>query len=430
MVKLKPFKATLIDPQIENIKDLICPVYDTINGSLYDIYAKEKNNVIHFTTRKKDIDKEDFVTYAKNSLDRFLEEGVLKELEEDAFYIYGVIYNLPDELLDQIHEEDRKDRYFTFGLVCLVEVEKLGTNGVVGHEKIFEVNTLERYDLMKKCSMNFSPILAEYSMPGHDLNNLLEDYLGIKRPELKLRPDRMPLVDVMLDGSRHLLWKITDVEIIKEIQKMMADKRIMILDGHHRYNASTTLKEKDEINYTMIMLVEGGDRALLLLPWHRCLKNCDMDGLWEIINKNFIVEAFEKSSLDGFYTKLRGNDKYEIKIGMYDGNKFYILHLDEKTAKEVSKKKDETIGLDLIIMHEWLIEPTLIGKPEDVVFVSHPSKVTDNVDNNGFDVAFFSNILDVEDVEYKAHEKKKNFPQKSTYFLPKVAEGIVMRRFD
>ncbi len=430
MVRLKPFKATTINPELDNIDDLICPVYDTINASLYEIYAKEPDNVIHFTTRKKDVPGKDFIAYATNSLNRFFKEGVLKEFDEDAFYIYGIIYSISDEILDQIPEGERRDRYFTLGLVSLVEVEELGNDNIVGHENTFKVNTRERYNLMKGCGMNFSPILAEYSMPEHNLNRLLEDYLGIKRPDLALKKDRMPLVDVMLDDSRHLLWKITDKGIIENIREMMGDKKIMILDGHHRYTASVQLRNNDGMDYTMMMLVEGGDGALLLLPWHRCLKNCDMDKLRDIINKKFEVESFEKADLDGYYHKLRGDNKSEVKIGMYDGTKFHILHLGKKTVKAVSKKKDETIGLNLIIMHEWLIEPTLIGRPEDVVFVSCPSKATDNVDNNGFKVAFFSNSLQIEDVEYKAHKKKKNFPQKSTYFLPKVAEGIVMRRFD
>ena len=429
MVKLEPFKATTISPGIDSLESLICPVYDTIDLVRYNRYAKEKNNVIHFTTRKEDMPKKDFVIYAKENLDRFFKEGVLQDLDEDAFYIYGVIYSLPEELLNQIPKKDRREKYFIFGLVSLVAVEGLGCDTVVGHENVFEVNTSERYDLMKKCGMNFSPILAEYSMPKHDLNNILEEYLGIKRPELKLRPDRMPLVDVMLDCSRHLLWKITDRKIIKNIQDMMRDKKIMILDGHHRYTASVLLKKKEGVDYTMIMLVEGGDRALLLLPWHRCLKNCDMEKLWGIVNEKFKVESFEKSDFEGFYHKLRRENRNEVKIGMYDGMNFYILHLDKRTVEEQSKKRDEIVGLDLIIMHEWLIEPTLIGKPEDVSFVSLPSKVTYNVDNNGYDVAFFSNLLKVEDVEFKAHEERKHFPQKSTYFLPKVAEGIVMRRF-
>jgi uncharacterized protein (DUF1015 family) len=61
--------------------------------------------------------------------------------------------------------------------------------------------------------------------------------------------------------------------------------------------------------------------------------------------------------------------------------------------------------------------------------VDSMDEAVNKVDTQGFDMAFLIRPLDIEDVEYKAHVEMKNFPQKSTLFLPKVAEGIIMRRF-
>jgi len=65
--------------------------------------------------------------------------------------------------------------------------------------------------------MNFSPIAAEYSMHGHEVNNMFEEYLGFKRRHFVPDPEKVPLVDVSLNGSRHLLWELTDTEIIEKI---------------------------------------------------------------------------------------------------------------------------------------------------------------------------------------------------------------------
>jgi uncharacterized protein (DUF1015 family) len=419
LVKIKPFRATILDPTLKNREKLICPVYDTIDDSDYDDYSAEKKNIIHFIKRKKGDDG--FYDSAKRSLDRFFDDGILKELDKPSFYIYGIRYRISDEIIGQIPEDERRGTYFVFGLIALAKVDSC----IVGHEETFPVNTEERYHLMKRCMMNFSPIVAEYNMPEHDINNIFEEYLGFKRPDLKLCGDRMPVVDVTLEGVRHLLWEISDEEIIHRIQDLMYDGRILILDGHHRYTASNLLRERDGIKYTLMMFLEGGDRGLLLLPWHRCIKDCDMEILWRLINENFLVESYEDE--DRFYSELRDRRKYDVKIGMYDG-KFYMLTADEKKVRQMGQNTGKCVGLDPIVLHNWLINPTLIGEPEGVVFSSSPTEVIDKVDNQGYKVAFILSPLNMADIEYKVYEEGKKFPQKSTRFLPKVAEGIVMRK--
>jgi len=458
MVELKPFKAAILNPELENVSEMICPVYDTIDASLYERYSVSKNNVIHFTTRKNGVEENKFVDYAKQNLNRFFNDGILIECEKPAFYIYGVRYSLSEEIMEQIPEEERRETYFAFGLVALVKVEELNGHSILGHEKTFEANTLERYRLVKECGMNFSPIVAEYNMPNHDINRIFEDYLGFIRPDLKIEERKKPIVDVELNGARHLLWEVSDEEIIRKIQELMQNKKILILDGHHRYTASYRLSRErgGETKYALMMLLEGGDRALLLLPWHRCVRKCRMEDLWTQIEENFIVESYDRSEnvRETIHSKLNEcNDEFDVRLGMYDGEKFYLLRADEQRIRKLAAERGERVGLDVISLHEWLIEPTLkplrglqvspfwacggtggarhgaephIGKPEDVVFTASPKDAIEKVDMGAYRVAFFLKPLKLTNVEYKARVERKAFPQKSTLFLPKVAEGVVM----
>ncbi len=429
MVDIRPFKAAILNPEMQ-IDKLVCPVYDTIDNANYEKYAREKNNIIHITTRRKDMDRDEFIGHAKRELDRFIRSKILVEREKPAFYIYGIMYTLKPEILALLPEKSRRSQYFVFGLVCLVRVEKLGSGNISGHENIFEINTKERYNLMKACMMNFSPITAEYSMPDHELNNLFQEYLGFKRPQYIPDPGKPPLVDVTLNGSRHLLWEITDDSLIRKITKMMSELKLLILDGHHRYTAASLMREKDGIEYTMMTLMEGGDRALLLLPWHRAIRLRIRD-LENKIRENFSIEWQGDNNGEEFYSILRQrSSEYDVKLGMYDGKKFSILRADENAVKELSEKRREKVGLDLIVLHEWLINP-LIKKPEeDISFNPSPAEAVAKVDSKEFDVAFLLNPFSIKDVEKKAFVELKNFPQKSTLFLPKVAEGIVMRRIE
>jgi uncharacterized protein (DUF1015 family) len=428
MVEIRPFKATIINPEME-IGKLICPVYDTIDAANYQKFAKEKNNIIHVTTRRKDVDRDKFIDVASKELERFKKTGILVDRKKTALYIYGIMFSLQPETLAMLPEKDRRSQYFVFGLVSLVKVEELGKGNIVGHENIFEINSNERYRLMKASMMNFSPIAAEYSMQGHELNNLFEEYLGFRRPDYIPNPDKPPIVDVSINGSRHFVWEITDDGLIQKITKMVSGLKLLILDGHHRYTASNLLREKDGIEYTMMMLMEGGDRALLLLPWHRAVRNLRDEDIATSIHENFSIEWQGVANNEEFYSRLRvRSSEYNVKLGMYDGKNFSIIRADEKAVREISKKRGEVVGLDLIILHDLLINPAIRGKPEeDVSFNASPNEAIAKVDSKEYQVAFILHPFSIKDVERKAFEEHKNFPQKSTLFLPKVAEGIVMR---
>jgi len=67
MVEIRPFAATILNPELENRTELVCPVYDTIDARQYERYAASENNVIHFTTRKDGIAEDEFVASATRS---------------------------------------------------------------------------------------------------------------------------------------------------------------------------------------------------------------------------------------------------------------------------------------------------------------------------------------------------------------------------
>jgi uncharacterized protein (DUF1015 family) len=429
MVIIKPFKTTILNPGIPDLNKLICPVYDVIDKTEYDNYGNNSNNIIHLTTRNNNVDSVEFIDKAKKNLTRLFTEGILKESKHPALYIYGIRYSLPDDMMRDVPGTVERNIYFAFGLVALVKIEPPGKGNIVGHENIFEKNSIERSELMKACRMNFAPIVSEYNMPGHDINIILEDYLGFKRPELVLRDDRPPLVDLTLHNTRHLLWEISDIEVIRNIQELMSDKKLLILDGHHRFSAASRLSKQDGIDYTMMMLMEGGDRALLLLPWHRCIRNYNHDMLNTQLDRFFNI-MWKGDQNDEFNRILHTkDDEFDVRIGFYNKKTFSVIRAHRDKVIQLSDKLGEKTGLDYLSLNEWIIEPCIDGNKEDnIVFTDSVSDAAFKVDGQGFNAAFLMRPLTIKDVEYKAHVEMKNFPQKSTLFLPKVAEGIIMRR--
>ncbi|KAF5420870.1 MAG: putative conserved protein, DUF1015 family [Candidatus Methanomarinus sp.] len=418
MVIIKPFKTTILNPGIPDLNKLICPVYDVIDKTEYDNYGNNSNNIIHLTTRNNSVDSVEFIDKAKKNLTRLFREGILKESKHPALYIYGIRYSLPDDMMRDVPGTGERNIYFAFGLVALVKIEHPGKGNIVGHENIFEKNSIERSELMKACRMNFAPIVSEYNMPGHDINIILEDYLGFKRPELVLRDDRPPLVDLTLHNTRHLLWEISDIEVIRNIQELMSDKKLLILDGHHRFSAARRLSKQDGIDYTMMMLMEGGDRALLLLPWHRCIRNYNHDMLNTQLDRFFNI-IWKGDQNDEFNRILHTkDDKFDVRIGFYNKKTFSVIRAHRDKVIQLSDKLGEKTGLDYLSLNEWIIEPCIDGNKEDnIVFTDSVSDAALKVDGQGFNSAFLMRPLTIKDVEYKAHVEMKNFPQKSTLFF-------------
>jgi uncharacterized protein (DUF1015 family) len=420
MVIIKPFKTTILNPGIPDLNKLICPVYDVIDKTEYDNYGNNSNNIIHLTTCNNSVDSVEFIDKAKKNLTRLFTENILKESKHPALYIYGIRYSLPDDMMRDVPGTGERNIYFAFGLVALVKIEPPGKGNIVGHENIFEKNSIERSELMKACRMNFAPIVSEYNMPGHDINIILEDYLGFKRPELVLRDDRPPLVDLTLQNNRHLLWEISDIEVIRNIQELMSDKKLLILDGHHRFSAARRLSKQDGIDYTMMMLMEGGDRALLLLPWHRCIRNYNHDMLNTQLDRFFSI-IWKGDQNDEFNRILHTkDDKFDVRIGFYNKKTFSVIRAHRDKVIQLSDRLGEKTGLDYLSLNEWIIEPCIDGNKEDnIVFTDSVSDAAFKVDGQGFNAAFLMRPLTIKDVEYKAHVEMKNFPQKSTLFCLK-----------
>jgi len=394
MVEISPFRATTLNPLINEKENLVAPVYDTIDDEMYTRYASNKRNVIHAVRRRRDMSLDEFVEVADHTLKMLFSEHVLKEREKESFYIYSIQYTIPDELRYEIRGELRKDDYTLVGLVALVDLDE-GEDSILGHESVFDYNTEERYYLMKRCRMNLSPILAEYNGDEIAIGQILGEYIRAN----------LPLIEVTHSGEKHSLWEINDTHVAEEISRGFKGQKLMILDGHHRYTASLMLKERDGITDTMMMLVGGRDPNLLLLPWHRCIRGVDKDYLKDLL-KEYTDGGCR--GYDEFIQDFNGDGA--VKTAVYDGSGFRMLR-----------------GLDIFELQKLLIDPMLrIGG--EISFIPTIKEAARMVDEGRYTISFLVKPPEMSIIEEMAH-RGIPLPQKSTRFLPKVMEGIIMRRF-
>jgi uncharacterized protein (DUF1015 family) len=265
-------------------------------------------------------------------------------------------------------------------------------------------------------------------------------------------------------GVVHRLWVIAEPERVSAIQHAMADHKLVIADGHHRYETAINYRNERRsqtlhpdanapYEFAMMTFINTRSEGLTILPTHRVATNLH-DFSWPSVRRYlepwFTAEAFSFQS-ESERNETGGDDEARRKflhrlaetrthrsIGVYpagQGGKraYYLLTLRPgadlaQLLPNVSALQRE---LDVVLLHEGILEPALGITPQAVTAeknLSYEREATgalDAVDSGGAQIAFLLNACDVEQV-MRIATAGEVLPQKSTDFYPKLLSGITM----
>jgi len=259
------------------------------------------------------------------------------------------------------------------------------------------------------------------------------------------------------DNFHHLMWIVRDKADIQRIQKAMADKVLIIADGHHRYETSLNyqkeiLEETKEtkndapFNYIMMTLFRLDDPGLVILPTYRLIKGLDKlseEGLKSLLNPSFKIseidwaDTSDKSALIEAQKRVF-TESFTFAAYVAQLKKFLIFQLRSKDIldREISEKKSkEWKSLDVAILHSLIIdrlEALCSGPFSQENSVSYVRKLDEGINKvmQGHCQMIFLlkpvSLGQVRDVV----ENGELMPQKSTDFFPKLKSGLVMNPLD
>ena len=428
MVEVIPFRGVRYDTErIESMNLVVAPPYDIISEAEGEVYYSNSDyNVIRLSLGKEekgDSDEDNKYTRAKNFLDEWTKEGILKRDEKNSLYLYEQEYSLPTG-----------ERKTVRGLVCLVRLEDLESGHIYPHERTLPKPSEDRFRLIKAVRANMSPIISIYSDVNGRIDSVLTAQVG-GDPVLRFSDET---------GIAHCLWRIQDDDAIEGIIGSMKDLDLFIADGHHRYE--TALKYSKETDgpakYVMMLLVDMNVGGISILPAHRLLRNVrkmDEQGLEAALQKHFDLEIFEDDDEQSRKEKMleRMQEKSdEPAFGLYAGSsKYYLLTLRDDVVidKEIEGDKPGIWKeLDAVILHSLIIDGIFgvrddgsVKYEESIKFVKDTNDAIQLVDDKGYDVALFLNPTKMSQVAEVAKTRTR-MPQKSTYFYPKPLTGLVM----
>jgi len=438
MAEVLPFRGILYNPQkIRNLSDIVTPPYDVVSKQgQHDFYERHPQNVVRLIlgkTTENDTVNNNCYTRASDFLKNWFSENILVQDTTPAFYLTAMDFSLENKTLTR------------YGIIALVALEPFKNGVILPHESTFSNVKMERFELMKSCHANFSPIFSLYS----DSKNIIID----KLKELALR--QAPVVDFTdYDGQRHRMWRITDLDSCRYVSNAMQEKRLFIADGHHRYETALTYRDwiasnnsdfkKDHpANYVMMYLSSMEDDGLAILPAHRMVKGLKSSMLGSFINKAehyfdiltipFRDSGFERARAE-FISILKSNaSKNIIGVLMKGSMEFFLLTLKSNVMErmfsnevpEALRYLDVTVLTYLIFIEIFGFDNFKLDDENIIAYSSSEKQAIDAAVSGECDISFILNPTKIEQVKDIAN-KGLIMPRKSTYFYPKVLTGLVM----
>ena len=420
MARISPFAALRFNETLSGeSKAICCPPYDIIPVERQnELEAENPYNVIRLERPLG----QDRYRRAGALLRRWCDDGVLKRDSCPAYYVYRLEF------------EDGGTRRSLHGFFARVGLEPFSSGVIMPHEETISKDKSDRYSLMEQTLCNISPVYGLYEGGGRYPDEALRRIINGALPDVSFTDG---------DSVTHSLWVVSDPGIQESLTGALADKRILIADGHHRYetalaffgdrkNRKEGMPKESPCGTVLMFLADIHHPDLVVWPTHRLVR--EIEGFrWE--NLVSALEAEFQVATRPYNPGIPALlSKMPRTIGLYmGGDAVTLLTLKDPDAvrRRLPDKSDAYCSLEVSMLHACILEPHLgIGR-EKLAAGSHIDYTRDigeahaKVRAGACRCAFLLPPTDVGMIGRVADQGER-MPQKSTYFHPKLTTGLVI----
>jgi uncharacterized protein (DUF1015 family) len=447
MAQVYPFRAFRYNPERAPFDRVLTQPYDKISPAMQEkYYAADPHNLITVEKGRAypgDTPQNNVYTRAAAAIEDWIRNHVVVQDPAPSFYAYTQEYTVPSS-------EERRTRR---GFIGAGKLEEYSAGVIFRHEHTLSGPKADRLELLRHTKTHTGQLFMLYSDPTRLIDAILAEAEAAAAPATEMHDEY---------GVVHRLWVMAELQRVIAIQKAMEDQKLVIADGHHRYETALNYRNEcrthagkidPESPYerAMMTFVNTCSEGLMILPGHRVaahIHDFSWSGVRRYLEPWFAAEAFPFSS-DEKKTEARKkflgklvSAREKRAIGVYPAAEpqkraFYVLTLREgvnlaQLLPNVSPLQRE---LDVVLLHEGILEPALGITPQAVTaeanltYEREASAALDAVDTGRAQISFLLNPCDVEQV-MKIATSGEVMPQKSTDFYPKLMSGITMYRVE
>lgn len=413
MPLIRPFAG--LRPVPEHAADVAAPPYDVLNSKEARLRAAGKPwSFLHISKPEIDLpegmDPYDPAVYARgaSNLAHLREAGILRQDEKPCYYLY--------QLRMGAHEQT--------GLVAVASVEDYDSNRIRRHEFTRPDKEDDRMRQIDALHAQTGPVLLAY--PADPAVDTLLESLARGTPDVDIVAD---------DGINHRLWVIRDADIVAKISRLFsAMPAFYIADGHHRSASASRVAAARRVNrpdprgdesYEYFLTVIFPHVQMQILDYNRVVR--DLHGLSPAA---FLAEVGQHFSVETCREPVRPRQRGEF--GMYLGGQWYRLQISPALIPD----HDPVSRLDVSLLAEHLLRPVLgISDPrrdpriDFVGGIRGLRELEKRVDSGEMAVAFSLYPTQMSELMAVA-DAGEVMPPKSTWFEPKLADGLVSYLLD
>ena len=403
MPLIQPFRG--LRPAAGRAADVIAPPYDVLSSA----EARERAlgrpaSFLHISKAEIDLaadtDPYSPAVYARSAENfrRLIADSVLVRDAAPCYYAYRL----------------EMGNHVQTGLVAAASVADYDSNRIRRHEFTRPDKEDDRVRQIEALAAQTGPVLLAYPhCPAADA--LLEAATAGE-----------PVADAMLDGVRHTVWTIAGSAAIAALGAAFETlPALYIADGHHRSAAASRVAATRRAAGNE---GDAGSFLAVIFPAHEM----------RIMDYNRVVRDLAGLSPDDFLTRIgerfalspaaaRVNPERPGVLGMYLGGRWYRLEIDPARVPVA----DPVRRLDVSVLSEQLLSPILgigdLRRDKRIDFVGGIrglGELERRVDSGEMAVAFAMHPTRMDDLMAVA-DSGEVMPPKSTWFEPKLADGLV-----
>ncbi|MEA2541845.1 MAG: hypothetical protein QOH35_3211 [Acidobacteriaceae bacterium] len=443
MARIYPFRALRYNPSMVRVEEVVTQPYDKITPAMQQAYYQRSlynlvRIILGLPELFDDPGSNDVYTRAARDFADWRRMGVLAQEKDPCIFAYSQRFTVPGGD-GEIHE---RRAFIGLGEVCDYSAQV-----VFRHEQTLSKPKSDRLNLLRATRAHFGQIFMLYSDPALTAEKIL--FSGTSAPEIEVTDEF---------GVTHRVWKVSDMSTINILLGAMEDKKLIIADGHHRYETalaysvehaptSVTRTERNLANTTpqpaypeaavMMTFVNMDSTGITILPTHRVvfgLKNFSPDTFIDQAKAFFDIHA------------VRADDSVELTrlLARQPGTAFVAVtklgyHLltakPETVAQALATVPERQRRLDLTQLHSLVLErllgitPEAIREQRNLRYIRDAGDAMEQVSRGDADVAFLTNPITLAQLREVAFAGDV-MPQKSTDFYPKLLSGLTVYALD
>jgi uncharacterized protein (DUF1015 family) len=441
MAQIYPFRAWRYNSSAVDLDDVVTQPYDKISPSMQQAYyERSPYNLVRITLGLPELfdaeNGENVYTRAARDFRAWREQGVLAQEKDPSIFAYSQRFKVPGT---DIVKERR-------GFIALGKLHDYSEQVVFRHEQTLSKPKSDRLNLLKATHAHFGQIFMLYSDPAGSIEKILYDGAG---------PAEAEVTDEY--GVLHRIWKVSDPAAIRLLTTAMADKKLIIADGHHRYEtalnyskehaakepakAETSTSQLPQPPYpeaaVMMTFVNMDSDGLVVLPTHRVVHSLaifDPAALTRAAEEFFSVEAVRKAEAADYVAKLTAQ-KGTAFVAITRAGAFLLRARPEPVAAALAALPERQRQLDLSCLHSIVLDRLLgldaekVREQTNLRYLRDAAEAVEQVRSGAADVAFLTNPVSMEQLKEVAFAGDV-MPQKSTDFYPKLLSGLTIYALD